>query len=133
MASAGANDLKERTRVFSHAGVKLALSLGSDSLSRHIQRQLIRSVTSVAANYRAASLSQSKNEFIAKLSIVVEESDECIYWIEFMREEKLLEESAIVPVLNEAKELTVIFVQARRSAQNNSRRLPITQTLNLKP
>ena len=68
-------ELKKRTKDFSHRCVKLALNLPNTILGKHLQDQLIRCSTSVAANYRAACVAQSKASFTAKLSIVIEESD----------------------------------------------------------
>jgi len=68
-------ELKNRTRNFAHRCVKMALALPKSILGKHISRQLIRCSTSVAANYRAACLAQSKASFTAKLSIVLEEAD----------------------------------------------------------
>ncbi|WP_209310133.1 four helix bundle protein, partial [Salinimicrobium oceani] len=89
----------------------------------HVQKQLIRACTSVAANYRAANLGQTKRGFISKLSIVIEEADECIFWIEFLEEENLLRKGAYEEVLAEARELTSIFVASRRTAQRSLDRL----------
>lgn len=69
-------DLKIRSKIFAHRCVKLALSLPKTKLGGHIEGQLIRCATSVAANYRAACIGQSKKSFIAKLSIAIEEVDE---------------------------------------------------------
>jgi len=69
--SAANEELKQRTKEFAHRCVKLALALPKNSLGRHLQNQLIRSVTSVAANYRAAVLGQSRAAFRAKISIVL--------------------------------------------------------------
>lgn len=63
-------DLKQRSKIFAHRCVKLAISLPKTKLGSHIEGQLIRSSTSVAANYRAACLGQSKKSFIAKLGIL---------------------------------------------------------------
>ncbi len=76
--------LKGRTKEFSHRCVKLALSLPDTILGRHLQGQLIRASSSVAANYRAACIAQSKAGFTAKLSIVIEEADESLFWLEFI-------------------------------------------------
>ena len=65
-------ELKKRTKDFAHRCVKLALSLPNTILGRHLQGQLIRASSSVASNYRAACLAQSKASFISKLSIVIE-------------------------------------------------------------
>ena len=69
-------ELKKRTKEFAHRCVKLALSLPRSALGDHIRKQLIRCSTSVAANYRAALMAQTKPAFISKISIVIEEADE---------------------------------------------------------
>jgi four helix bundle protein len=114
MSSAN-EQMKLRTKAFAHRCVKFAFSLPSDTLGRHIQNQLIRSSTSVAANYRAALLGQLKAAFKAKKSIVLEEVDESVFWIEFCQDEKLVIESKIEPLLKEAKELTAIFFSTRKT------------------
>lgn len=73
------SDLKQRTKDFAHRCVKLSLALPENYLSNHIRRQLIRCSTSVASNYRAACIAQSKSDFAAKLSIVIEEADESAF------------------------------------------------------
>lgn len=73
-------NLKVRTNEFAHKCVKVSLSLPNSTLGNHIRQQLIRCSTSVASNYRAANLGQTKRSFIAKISIVIEEADECIFW-----------------------------------------------------
>ena len=110
-------ELKNRTKSFSHRCVKLALSLPKTVLGRHLQSQLIRSSTSVAANYRAACLAQSKASFTAKLSIVIEEADESLFWLEFIQEENLIIKERIDSLLKEASELTAIFVASRKTIQ----------------
>ena len=82
--------LKNRTKEFAHRCVKLALNLPDSYIGNHIRGQLIRCSTSVAANYRAACLAQSKASFISKLSIVIEEADESYFWLEFIIDEKLM-------------------------------------------
>jgi four helix bundle protein len=83
-------ELIKRTKEFAHRCVKLATALPETTLGKHIRGQLIKCSTSVAANYRATCLSQSKASFIAKISIVLEESDEAAFWLEFIIDEKLL-------------------------------------------
>jgi len=85
-------------------------------LGKHIRGQVIRCSTSVAANYRATCLSQSKASFIAKLSIVLEEADEAAFWLEFIMDEKLLKKNQVEPLLKEAEELTAIFASSRKTA-----------------
>jgi len=114
------NDLKKRTKEFAHRCVKLSLALPEVPLGRHIRTQLIRCSTSVAANYRASCMAQSKAGFVSKLSIVVEEVDEACFWLEFIVDEKLLDGKKVAPLLNEARELTAIFVASRKTAKNRS-------------
>ena len=71
--------LTKRTKEFAHRCVKLAMALPETALGKHIRGQVIRCSTSVAANYRATCLSQSKPSFIAKISIVLEETDEAAF------------------------------------------------------
>jgi four helix bundle protein len=111
------DELKIRTKSFAHRCVKMASALPNSTLGNHIKGQIIRCATSVAANYRAASVAQSKPSFVAKLSIVVEEADEALFWLEFISDEKLLGKSKLSPLLKEADELTAIFVAARKTAQ----------------
>jgi len=117
-----ADELKARTKKFAHDCVKLALTLPNTYLGNHIKGQLIQCSTSVAANYRAARLGQSKAVFISKLSIVIEEADEAEFWLEFIIEEKLLAKEKVVPLQMEAHELASIFVKSRKTAQKNLER-----------
>ncbi len=110
-------DLKERTRQFALRCIKLTGALPKTDTGRIIGKQLLRSSTSVGANYRAASLAQSKAAFTAKLSIVLEEADECCYWLDLIIEAKLLDKDKVTDLYNEAIELTKIFAASRRKAQ----------------
>jgi len=112
-------ELKRRTKEFAHRCVKLSLALPKTPLGRHIQSQLIKCSTSVAANYRAACISQSRASFASKLSIVAEEADETYFWIQFVIDEKMLNERRVISLLNESKELTAIFMAARKTTKNN--------------
>lgn len=113
--------LKKRTKEFAHRCVKLALSLPRSALGSHVKQQLIKCSTSVAANYRSSLLAQSKAAFIAKISIVIEEADESEFWLEFIVDEKLMEKKKVLPLLNEAHELSSIFVSTRRTAQKRTK------------
>jgi len=112
------NDLKERTKAFAHRCVKLALALPETPRGKHIRIQLIKCSSSVAANYRAACVAQSRADFLSKLSIVIEEADESCFWMEFIIEEKLLDGKQVVGLLEEGKELTAIFVTSRKTAKD---------------
>jgi len=109
-------ELTKRTKKFAHRCVKLAMALPETALGRHLKGQVIRCSTSVAANYRATCLSQSKASFISKISIVLEETDEAAFWLEFIIDEKLLKTTLVNPLLMEAEELTKIFAASRKTA-----------------
>jgi four helix bundle protein len=115
------DELKARTKDFAHRCVKLALALPEKPLGRHARSQLIRCSTSVAANYRAVCVAQSRAAFVSKLSIVVEEADESCFWMEFIKDEGLIAADKIAPLLGESEELTSIFVAARRTTRANSK------------
>lgn len=113
-------ELKKRTKDFAHRCVKLALALPRTPLGDHIRKQLIKCSTSVAANYRATCVAQSKADFVSKLSIVIEEADESCFWMEFIIEEKLLDGGQVVGLLKEGGELTAIFVTSRKTTKDRS-------------
>ena len=111
------SDLKNRTKVFALRVMKLVGSLPKDTAGKTVGGQLIRSATSVAANYRAACRGRSKAEFISKLGIVEEEADESCFWLEIIVESGLMEKKLVESLLKEANELTAIFVRSRISAK----------------
>lgn len=109
------DDLKKRTKGYALKVIKIVNSFPQTIAGRTIGNQLIRSGTSVAANYRAALRSRSKIEFISKLGIVIEESDESAFWLELAIESKLLNEELAKPLLKETNELISIFVATKKS------------------
>lgn len=80
--------------------------------------QIVRSATSIAANYRASCRARSRAEFIAKLGIVVEEADETVFWLELLTESGVLSENNSTDLRKEAKELLAIFSASRRTAKS---------------
>ncbi len=110
-------ELKLRAKTFAHRCVKLSMTLPSTYLGNHIKGQLIRASTSTASNYRSACIAQSKASFISKLSIALEEADESFFWLEIIIDEKLLKTKLVEPLLNEASELTAIFMSSRKTAR----------------
>lgn len=114
------DELKRRTKEFPHRCVKVAGALPKDALGSHVRSQLIRCSTSVACNYRAACLAQSKPTFVAKLSIVLEEVDESHFWLEFVMDEGLLKKQQVAPLFQESDELRAIFVTSRMTATGKS-------------
>ena len=119
-------ELLERTKTFSLRILAFVDHLPRTMSGRAIGNQLVRCGTSVGANYRAACRSRSRAEFAAKLGIVAEEADETVYWLELLRDAKLIPEGKLSGLLKEANELTAIFTAGRRSSSQN-------QTSNLKP
>jgi four helix bundle protein len=82
-----------------------------------IGKQLLRSGTSVAANYRAACRARSKAEFIAKIGIVLEEGDESVLWVEMLIDAEILKKQRVDSLLDEARQLTAIFTASRQTAK----------------
>ena len=120
MANMTEKELLDRTKTFALRVIKLVNALPANTAGRTIGGQLLRSGTSVAANYRAACRGRSKAEFIAKLGIVEEEADESCLWLELIIESKLMEEKLALPLLKEARELTAIMAASKMSARRRS-------------
>jgi four helix bundle protein len=116
-------EMQARTKAFAVRVIKLVDALPRGLAPQIIGRQLIRSATSVGANYRAACRAQSRAEFAAKLSIVVEESDEAVYWLELVRETGLMKAELLVEIIKEANELVAITLASRKTAKANGRLL----------
>jgi len=112
-------ELKQRSKSFALAVIELCESLPKKYAAEVIARQLIRSSTSTAANYRAACRGRSKPDFANKLGIVEEECDESLFWLEMLRDAKLLPEPKLAPLLKEADELTAIFTASHKTVRNN--------------
>jgi four helix bundle protein len=110
-------ELKARTKAFALRVIKLVDAMPRSLAAQVIARQLLRSATSVGANYLAACRAQSHAEFAAKLSIVVEEADETVYWLELLRESSLLKPERLGKILREANELVAIAVASRKTAK----------------
>jgi four helix bundle protein len=114
-------ELMQRTKEFALRVMKMVNSLPSSMAGRTIGNQIIRSATSVGANYRAAQRGRSKAEFISKLGISLEEIDECCYWLELIMESGMLSEAKVKPLHTEANELTAILTAALKTAKKSAR------------
>ncbi|MCO4292207.1 four helix bundle protein [Solitalea sp. MAHUQ-68] len=112
-------DLKLRTKKFGLRVIKLVNYLPNTMAAKALGNQLLRSATSVGANYRAACRAKSTKDFINKLKIVEEESDECQFWLELLEESEIVKPQLIGNLKKEASELTAIFVTAINSAKRN--------------
>ncbi|HLX11849.1 MAG TPA: four helix bundle protein [Bacteroidota bacterium] len=112
-------ELKQRTKTFALRIMKLVEALPKKPAGWAIGKQLIRSGTSVGANYRAACRSRSRAEFIAKIGVVEEEADESAFWLELLIDGKIIDAKLIEPLLQEANELVRIMAASRKSAMKN--------------
>ncbi|MBV9009709.1 MAG: four helix bundle protein [Verrucomicrobia bacterium] len=115
------DELKQRTKQFALRVMRLVDALPKSPKGRAIASQLVRSGTSVAANYRAACRGRSRAEFIAKIGVAEEEADEVTLWLELIVEDELMPSRKIQPPLQEAGELTAIFAATYISAQRKAR------------
>lgn len=118
-------ELKDRTKRFALRVIALVDALPNTTAGRAIGNQLVRSGTSVGANYRAACRGRSKAEFAAKIGTVAEEADESAFWMELIMEAGLLKADLVEPLHQEADELTAIFTTSARTAKLNNQKSPI--------
>jgi len=117
-------DLRERTKRFALRIIRLFRALPRGGDAQVVGKQLLRSGTSVAANYRAACRARSRPEFAARVGIVMEEADETVFWLELITESGMLPKSRLEPLLQESRELAAIFTASFGTAR---RKRPITQ------
>lgn len=110
-------NLKQRTRQFALDVIRLVEKLPRDRASDVLGKQLLRSGTSVAANYRSASRAKSPADFIAKMSLVEEEADESALWIDLLEASARIQPVTAQPLMQEAGELTAIAVASVRTAR----------------
>jgi four helix bundle protein len=115
------DDLKKRTKKFALRVIKSVQSLPKTPLAKHIGGQLMRSGTSVAANYRASCRAKSKADFIAKMGIVEEEADESAFWMEMLVDTNLIKLNLVEDLLDEANQLVGIFVSSINTARGGKR------------
>ena len=111
--------LKKRTFDFTLTTFKTVDLLKKSAANEVMGRQLIRSASSVGANYRAACKAKSSPDFINKLKIVEEESDESVYWLELIKSYNKIEDSEFEKILIESKELEKIFAASAITAKKN--------------
>lgn len=97
--------LRERTQSFSFRIIRLVGALPRGKESDVFGKQLLRSATSIAANYRAVGCCRTKSEFTNKLRIVLEEADETVYWLDCIIESRLVDPERLTPLRDEAKQL----------------------------
>jgi four helix bundle protein len=110
-------EMKARTKAFANRIVKLCSALPNNWVARTLGQQLLRSGTSVGANYRAVCRAKSKSDFINKLRIVEEECDESLFWMELLTDNQLIKAHRLEPLMQEASEILAIVVSSAKSAR----------------
>jgi four helix bundle protein len=114
-------NLKDRTKRFAVETIRLCASLPKTQEFKIVGGQLMRSASSVGANYRAACRARSIADFVAKLSIVEEEADESVYWMEVLEGLGMAEDAALNRLKNEADQLVAIVVASKKTAKKRIR------------
>lgn len=110
-----ANQLENSTKSFSIMILDLTEQLPNTISGKVVANQMVRSGTSVGANYRAVCRARSDREFISKMNIVLEESDETLFWLELIETKKWLDTNNLLPAITEANALTSIFVSSLKT------------------
>ena len=113
------HQMKKRTKNFAKEIILLCRKLPNNREGNLIGNQIFRSGTSVAANYRSACRAKSKPDFIAKLSIVEEEADETLFWLELIKEMEILQMPEIDALMKENDEIISIIVSSIKTARKN--------------
>lgn len=114
------DDLKIRTKKFAIETIHFVNALPKSKANDVVSYQLLKAATSVAANYRSALRGRSSAEFISKLNIVLEESDELMFWFEIIKEtNEKLNENKLSELYKESNELTAIFTSSLKTARKN--------------
>ncbi|MHC0442024.1 four helix bundle protein [Flavobacterium sp. 3-210] len=107
--------MKLRTKKFSLGVIGLAEKLPGAYIVKVIANQIVRSGTSVGANYRGVCTARSDKEFISKMNIVLEEADETLFWLEIIKEKDWSDKSELEMILKEGNKLTAIFVSSLKT------------------
>jgi len=113
------DELRRRTKEFAKRVIKLCRCMPATEEARLIRNPLFRSGTSVGANYRAACRGRLRADFIAKMGIVLEETDESLYWMELITETEIMKRELLLPLMEEAEQLVAIWVASLNTAKNH--------------
>ena len=112
-------DLADRTKLYARRIIRLVSALPKSVVAQVLGKQLLRSGTSVGANYREAARARSKAEFIAKMGDCLKELGESEYWLDLLSEEKVVAPAKLAPLLEETRELIAIFVTSIKTARRS--------------
>ena len=115
----GEKDLVLRTKSFARRIIRLYSALPKQTLPQVLGKQLLRSGTSVGANYREASRARSRAEFISKVGECLREIDETAYWLELLEDEGIIRKNRLESLLKETNELTAILVTISKRARGD--------------
>lgn len=110
-------DLAARTKNFARRIIRLYTALPKETVAQVLGRQALRSGTSIGANYREASRSRSKAEFVAKIGDCLKEADETAYWLELLTDEGIISRERLDSLLKETNELIAILVTISKRAR----------------
>ena len=113
-------ELRQRTKQFAMRAIRLFRALPKSEEARVISRQVLRAATSVAANYRAVCRARSRADFTAKMGIVLEETDESLFWLELLGDAGIVEKARLASIMEEAEELIRIFNSSIQTARRKS-------------
>ena len=114
-------DLKEKTKRFAVEIIKFVETLPKNQITNVIGRQILRSGTSVGANYRSACRARSRADFISKMGIVEEESDETLYWLELLLVTGVVKYNQVECLMNEANDIIAMVVKSIKTARKSGR------------
>jgi four helix bundle protein len=110
--------LRDRSKAFALRIIRMSQALPRTREANVLAQQILRSGTSMAANYRAAGRARSKAEFVSKMGIVVEEADETVFWLELLMDSGLVKPTKLAQIFAEANELLAIFSASRSTARS---------------
>ena len=119
-------ELKKRTKQFGLRGIKAVENLPNTRTADVLGKQLLRSATSVGANYRSACRAQSKRHFISKIAIAIEEADEALFWLELIVEAKLMPAPRLSELMKEGDEIVAILTALSQTAKRNLKKRSIS-------
>jgi four helix bundle protein len=114
-------DLSRRTKQFAVRIVRLSAALPRTREADVLGRQLLRSGTSVGANYREARRARSRPDFLSKVGVCAQEADETCYWLELLSETGIVKATRLQDLLDEARQLVAIFMASGRTASSTNR------------
>ena len=115
-------ELRKRTKDFALRVIRVVVALPRSPVGDVLGKQLLRSGTSVGANYREACRGRSRAEFAAKVAISAQEADESLYWLELLADSGLVRRPLLADLQEEANELVAIFAASVKTAQRNNQK-----------